>query len=84
MTQILEVSTEEYERIKTSEYVLVLGWVNKSDEWTRTWVDAIGTREECEEAIGERAGHLYVAPVGLSLQHEIVETSIIAPPGEQS
>ena len=83
MTQMLEVSAEEYEEIKVSEFVLIFGYVNESDEWTRTWVDAIGTREECEDAVGSRAGHLYIVPTGLKIEHEIVEAAVILPPGEQ-
>ena len=80
MTTMLEVTTEEYEKLKVSAFVLVNGYVNEAGEWTRTWVDAIGTREECQEEADSRAGHIYVVPTGVRLEYEIVEASKIAPP----
>jgi len=80
MATMLELTPKEYEKLKVSEFVLVHGYVNEAGEWTRTWVDAIGTREECQEETDSRAGHIYVVPKGLKLEYEIVKAADIAPP----
>lgn len=78
MTTTLEVTPEEYEKMRVSECILVVGYVNESGDWTRTWVEAVGAREECEEVLG--LSGLFIVPNGLKLQSEIVSVADVAPP----
>lgn len=83
MTVMLEVTTEEYEQLKASACVLVIYYVNQADEITRAWVEAMGTREECEEAEGYYSGRLFVVPKGLKLESQIIDCVDVAPPNIQ-
>jgi len=77
----LEIDIEQYEELKNSEYVHVVSY-RKGDEVTRAWIEAIGTKDECEESQASMDCHLYIVPTGLTIHSEIVAVADIAPPAE--
>jgi len=81
MTVQLEITTEQHEEFKVSEFVHICSY-RRGDEVTCAWVDRFGTQEECQEARDLLGCSFYIVPVGLTIHSEIVATADISLPEE--
>jgi hypothetical protein len=79
----LEMTEEEYSKLKPEDHVLVLEYVTNDGETTRAWVQAFGTKEDCEEEQEQLRFRFFIVPENIHIESSIVEARGIAPPDQE-
>jgi len=77
----LEMTHEQYAELASATHLLIIAYENKSDgATTRSWVDMVGSEDECEVANSSLSGKIYVVPEGLTLASYVLSKEMLLAP----